>query len=185
MPRKNHYQWNTTESNEQNEQPSRSQKKRDSTALQVMGEEVAALSDNVLESLPVSPLFKDAVRELRRFSSHESRRRQLQYIGRLMREETDVTALRDALDALKTGHAEGSAAFKRAERVRDTLMTASTDDIASLLLAFLPKNEDVDRAQVIAEIQELVQKARNEREHKRPPHAFRALFRRLREVQAD
>lgn len=181
MPRKHQYQWNTAHSSEEGdaggELPSRSRKKRESTALQLLGEELAALPDAALEELPVSANLREAIRAWRRCASHESRRRQMQYVGRLMREESDIPALRALLDARRAGRAENTAAFKKAERLRNELMDADAEALARLLAPFGPPDSEP-----AAELLELTRKARNEREHGRPPHAFRALFRRLREL---
>ena len=105
MPRKNTCQWNAAHEAAplpEEDRPSRSQKKRDSTALQNLGEELASLPETILDAFPLSEKTREAVREWRRFSSRESKRRQMQYIGRLMREENDIPALREALTAHAT-----------------------------------------------------------------------------------
>ena len=116
--------------------PSRSQKKRDSTALQRMGEELTTLGSSVLAKMPLTPNIREAVLEWQRLSSHEGRRRQMQYIGRLMREEADPQAVRDALDAIKLGHTGETASFKRSEKLRDDLMNATDAEMDTLLAAF-------------------------------------------------
>ena len=155
----------------EDDRPSRSQKKRDSTALQRMGEELTTLGSSVLAKMPLTPNIREAVLEWQRLSSHEGRRRQMQYIGRLMREEADPQAVRDALDAIKLGHTGETASFKRSEKLRDDLMNATDAEMDTLLAAF--------SAEDATEIRDLTAKARNEREHSRPPHAYRALFRKL------
>ncbi len=75
------------------EAPSRSRRKRDSTALQAVGEQLAALSPSALATLPLTPDLADALAALPRMRTHEARRRQLQYIGRLMREAEEEGAL--------------------------------------------------------------------------------------------
>lgn len=171
MPPKKRYQWDTITASGEDDRPSRSQKKRESTALQNMGEELAALAPSVLEKMPLTPNIREALLEWQRLSSHEGRRRQMQYIGRLMREEGDAPAVQEALDAIKLGHGLQSAAFKRCEKLRDDLMAAAPDEAEALLAAY--GEEDA------AELRDLLARARNEREHGRPPHAFRALFRKL------
>ncbi len=174
MPPKKRYQWDTISSEYDDDRPSRSQKKRDSTALQVMGEELSALSPSVLAKMPISNNIREALIEWQRLGSHEGRRRQMQYVGRLMREEGDAQAIREALDRLKLGHAGETASFKRFEKLRDDLMIASEAELDELLAPFA--SEDAK------ELRELTAKARNEREHGRPPHAFRALFRKLKSL---
>lgn len=79
--------------------PSRSQLKRDSLALQAKGEELANLSNARQAKLPLTPELKEALGCFRSLSTHEARRRQLQYIGRLMREADEEGALQPILDA--------------------------------------------------------------------------------------
>jgi ribosome-associated protein len=83
---------------------SRSQKKRESAALQEQGRILAALSPAVWETLPLSRELVGALREWRGMRTREAKRRHMQYIGRLMREldEDTQNALPAALAAL--GH---------------------------------------------------------------------------------
>lgn len=174
MPPKKRYQWDTITAAREDDRPSRSQKKRESTALQNMGEELAALSPSVLEKMPLTPNIREAILEWQHLSSHESRRRQMQYIGRLMREEGDAPAVREALDAINLGHGIQSADFKRCEKLRDDLMAAAPAETEELLAPYGEKDA--------AELRDLISRARNEKEHGRPPHAFRALFRKLKSL---
>lgn len=176
MPPRKRYQWNGIEEDLEDNRPSRSQKKRESTALQQMGEELAVLSPSQLATMPISDSIRNALLEWQKLSSHEGKRRQMQYIGRLMREEGDAQAIQDALALLKLGHAGETASFKKLELLRDQLMQASPDELDTLLSPF-PSEEKT--------LRDLVLRARNEREHNRPPHAFRSLFRKLRELNID
>ena len=82
--------------------PSRSQRKRDSLALQLAGEQLTRYSDSVLAGLQLPDELRQAVAEWRRTSSREAKRRQLQYIGRLMREAEDPESIVAALDRLRS-----------------------------------------------------------------------------------
>lgn len=177
MARKKRYQWDVSDQGDNTEAPSRSQKKRDSTALQVLGEELARLPLTRLAHLPLSPELDEALRLLARITDNEGRRRQKQFIGRLMR-EVDHHAVRTALDNVSIGHTQDNAAFHRAERLRDTLLDASPEALGPLLAPW-PELE--------AELRSLVHDAQQERaslgtSKARPPHAQRALFRKLREL---
>ena len=152
------------------DRPSRSQRKRDSTALQRLAERLLALPLTRLPGLPLTDDLRAAAREWHNIPTFEGRRRQAQYLGRLMREEGDAEALQQALDALSAAHDSGSAAFKRLEALRDELMAASEGELTSLLAPF---GQEADG------LRDLVRKARNERLHQRPPRDFRALFRKL------
>ena len=81
------------------ERDSRSQRKRDSAALQARGEELALLPPARQALLPLPPDLAEALADFRTMSSREARRRQLQYIGRLMREADEAGELEAVLDA--------------------------------------------------------------------------------------
>ena len=152
------------------EPPSRSQLKRDATALQQLGEALARLTPNVWDGLPLSPALREALGELRRASTHEARRRQMQFIGRIMREDADVPAIREAIDRLSSAHAADSQRFQHIEVLRQTLLEAEPDALAELLA---PYGDEAPALRV------LIAQARDEKAQGRPPRAFRSLFRKL------
>ncbi len=82
------------------ERPSRSQKKRESLALQEIGERLAALPKARLAGLPLPAALRAGLEDCALMGSRGARRRQLQYIGRLMREAQEEGLLRPLLDAL-------------------------------------------------------------------------------------
>ncbi len=97
MPRRNRYQIG---GGEEEERVSRSQKKRDSMALQAVGERLARIPAVRRARLPLPPDLKEGLDDYDRLSGFEARRRQLQYIGRLMREAQEEGTLQPVLDAL-------------------------------------------------------------------------------------
>ncbi len=167
-----HRERNALADAEREATPSRSQRKRDSIALQKLGEELTLLGASELERMPLSAPLKAAVQEWRRIPSHEGRRRQLQYIGRLMREEEDPTAVAVALEARRQGRSAETQAFRHLERLRDELVEAADP---GLLCAGFGERAD--------EVRRLAVRAREERRDGAPPRAFRALFRLLRELE--
>ena len=106
---------------------SRSQKKRESTALQNTGEELAALSPAQLAEFGLGEELREALLNLHRIKKYEARRRQMQYIGRLMRElaEEDEAALDvigNRLETLRGQHRAEAEAFHRLEELRERLL---------------------------------------------------------------
>lgn len=143
-------------------------------ALQELGTTLVALDPGRLAALDLPEPLADAIAQARSIVKHEARRRQLQYIGRLMR-DVDPSPIRAALDRIDAvSHAE-RARFAAAERWRERLLA---DDPA--LAEFVAEHPDADRT----EFATLVREARAERAGGRPPHRFRALFRRICEVTA-
>lgn len=88
MAKKNRYQYEK-DNDAQEAYISRSQKKRDSSQLQKIGEELANLAPAKLAGLPLTEDLQKAFAEYRRISNKEAKRRHLQYIGRLMREDQE------------------------------------------------------------------------------------------------
>lgn len=110
MPRKKKYQFDSESESDMQEQErvSRSQRKRDSAALQELGKDLSALPMSELEQLDLAPDLLTAFRELRRITSREAKRRQMQYIGRLMREEEDTERLQEAVALFREGRLPSS-----------------------------------------------------------------------------
>ncbi|WP_291440643.1 ribosome biogenesis factor YjgA [Desulfovibrio sp.] len=196
MPRKKQYQWQAQDDGQGQdfEQPSRSAKKRESHALQALGEELARLAPQEVQDLNLSADLTEALALYARIRNHEGRRRQMQFIGRLIREMDDVDPLRDALERRKAGSMAATAALHRAEQWRDRLLSAPADELDQLLDA-LPRPQaenpaDPDSAQPAPagqnprkgqatgeDLRSLVLKARKEMADGSAPHARRAVFR--------
>ena len=107
--------------------PSKSQKKRDSHALQLLGESLLEMSDERLTGLGVPERLHDAIRLARTIRAHEGRRRQMQYIGRLMREAVDVDAIRTAIEAEHSRHRIDTAVMHEAEHWRERVLAESSE----------------------------------------------------------
>ena len=87
MPRKQAHQWQSDQTDAPAERPpSKSARKRESLARQELGKRLTQLDPALLGDLPIPAELKDAIALYRRISDHEGRRRQMQFIGRLMRE---------------------------------------------------------------------------------------------------
>jgi ribosome-associated protein len=147
---------------------SKSQKKRDMLALQAVGEELYALSVDVLRKLDLPEDLRDALLEAKRISpsKHGGIKRQLQYVGRLMR-QVEAEPIIAQLQALKAPSKQQTALHHLAERWRERLLA---DD--SALNAFMNDFPEADRAQLDTHIAESkVEKAGN-----KPPKHFRLLY---------
>jgi len=156
------------------ERPSKSQLKREMSALQALGESLLRLSAAELARLELPEPLREALAEAARIGSHEGRRRQLQYIGRLMR-QVDAAALRAAI-AQATGESKQAVALMhRCERLRERLL--ADDSALAEVLAELPR---VD----VQELRATIRAARREQETGRPPKHARLLYRWLHEQYA-
>ena len=106
--------------------PSKSQKKRMQTALQDLVEQLIGLSDEQLASLALDERLNYAIQEARRMKSHEAKRRQNQYIGKLMR-DIDQAPIHALLSSLKNDNRLQKRIFANAERWRDRLVREKHD----------------------------------------------------------
>lgn len=97
--------------------PSKTQLKQQMLALQRLGEALTELPIDRLAAVDLPERLRDAIAEYRRTRSHEGRRRQLQYIGKLMR-TVDPQPLHDAVDAFALGSAQQALQLHEAERWR-------------------------------------------------------------------
>ena len=108
---------------EEEQQPiSKTQRKRQMEELQALGEELVTLSPDRLKKIELPENLHDAVNEAQRLTRpDDARRRQMQYIGKLMR-TVDVEPLRAALDLLRGDSASETAKLHRLERWRTELL---------------------------------------------------------------
>lgn len=104
------------------QRPSKTSLKKEAHELQKLGQELIELPDTRLNAIGMDEGLLAALRELRKTRSHEGRRRQLQYVGKLMR-QVDVEPLREAVAAFKLGTAQDSLRLHRAERWRQELVS--------------------------------------------------------------
>ncbi len=153
------------------EPKSKSQIKREMLALQALGERLVELSSDQIKKIELPLELRDALLTCKTIRKGEARRRQLQYIGALMR-ETDPEPIQKALDAIDSGDRQGELQFKELERWRDKLIDGH-DDLVNEILNRFP---GTDRQT----LRQLVLNARKEREGQKPPKASRVLFRFLR-----
>ena len=158
--------------------PSKSQRKRDMAALQKLGEELVGYSADRLEKVEMPDDLRRAVDEARNIRDHEGRRRQMQYIGRLMR-DVDPVPIKAAIDAWEGASREEAAALHALERWRERLLE---DDAA--LTAFAAEHTAALNPEVLQRLRTAIRMARKERgdapAEPRPPKHFRELFKLIR-----
>ncbi len=156
------------------DQPSKSQKKRDMTALQVLGQALVELPADRLAKIEMPDALRIALADARRFTKHEAKRRQMQYIGKLMR-TIDPAPFQDAVDALAGVSALENARFRRIERLRTVLI----ENEAAALTEIAAAHPGAD----LQHLRQLRRNAQKEQELAKPPRAFREIFRVLRELE--
>ncbi|MBV9191830.1 MAG: DUF615 domain-containing protein [Betaproteobacteria bacterium] len=153
---------------------SKTQRKKEMHELQSLGAELVELAESQIVALDIPDDLREAVLEAKRIKSHEAKRRQLQYIGRLMR-DVEPAPIREQLDALVGHSAQEAARHRRLEALREKLLA---DDGA--LTAYGAEHAGAD----LQALRTLIRNARREQKEGKPPRAFRELFRLLKSIDA-
>jgi len=157
---------------DQNPDVSKSQRKREMHALQSLGKTLVELPSEQLGRLDLPDVLCDAILEARRISQRGALRRQLQYVGRLMR-DVDANHIRRQLESVQAGATREVAILHRAERWRERLL-ADEGAMAEFVATF--PGTDVQR------LRTLLRNAKREMADSRPPRFFRELLRNIRET---
>jgi ribosome-associated protein len=155
--------------------PSKTQRKKEMHALQALGTALVALPESRLETMELPERLRSAVLEAQRTKSREGLRRQMQYIGRLMR-DVDPEPIRAQLDSMIGSSAQAAAAHRRLEAWRERLLA---DDAA--LTEFAAEHPAAD----LQALRTLIRNSRKEQKDGKPPRAYRELFRTIKECSAS
>ncbi len=158
------------------EEKSKSQLKREAHALQALGEALVGLPQRQLDGIPLDPALREAVLDCRAMHQRGARKRQLQYIGKLMR-GIDPEPIRRALAALQAQGRRETQRLHLLEQWRERLIAEGDAALGEALQAF-PGAERQP-------LRQLVRNARRERQQGAAPAATRKLFRYLKECLPD
>ncbi len=154
---------------------SRTDLKKESLELQKLGEDLLTLGSALMDRLDLSEKLKDAVQEARRITNFEGKRRQMQFIGKLMRllDDAQLDAIRDALKEQHSGSVADIAALHAAQAWRDRLI--AEDDAFQQWIAQHPAT---DSQQLRALVRQARKDAKPEKPGQAPRHgrAFREIF---------
>ena len=151
----------------QDEIVSKTKRKQEMLALQVLGATLVDLPESQIQLMELGADLMAAVLEAKRIKSHEAKRRQIQYIGRLMR-EVDAEPIRARLAAIEGHSAEANARHRRLETWRERLVAAD-----GALTEFAAAHPAAD----LQALRALIRNARKEMQEGKPPRAHRELFR--------
>ena len=154
------------------EGPSKTQRKQEMHALQDIGEQLVELNKTRLAQLNLPETLLDAVVEAKRLTKHEAIRRQMQYLGKLMR-TVDVEPIQAKLDEWNNVTRAHSAKFHQIEHWRDRLL--KEENALNELLAEHPRTD-------IQQVRTLIRNAHKEAANNKPPKSSRVLFKLLRET---
>lgn len=158
---------------EDQDRPSKTKQKEAMHALRDLGAELVELSVGQLKRMDLPENILDAVRACQKITAHGARRRQLQYIGKLMR-GVDEEPIRAGLAVLRGESSAETARLHRLERFRERLLADET--VLTEIAATWP---GID----IQHLRQLRRNALKEHEAGKPPKSYRAIFQILKELE--
>ena len=168
--------FQSSEFEQQYDRPSKSQLKREMTALQKLGSVLVESPRDRVKRVPMPEDVLDAILECQKITSHEGRRRQLQYVGKKMRTltEEEVAVIQATVDGWRGASRAETAALHAVERQRDKLL--ADDGALTALCAQHPALE-------VQQMRTLIRNARKEQAENKPPKAYREIFQILKSLQ--
>jgi len=152
--------------------PSKTKIKKQMHELRDLGKELTELGKDQIAQLDIPENLRDAIREMKNINKFGAQRRQMQYIGKLMR-EVDTAPILARLDAWKGKSQHHIAYMHQLERWRDRLM--ENDSALTELLAAHPQADG-------QRLRSLIRNAQKEMEAGKPPKNYREIFQVLREI---
>jgi ribosome-associated protein len=175
QPNSSHSLQKTMQANTEEMQiVSKTKLKAEADALQAIGKKLIDLPKDKLLKLALPEALFDAVVEAKRLTANGATRRQLQYIGRLMR-DTDSAPIVEQLSRWEGKHDEENARFHLLERWRDRLIGDSGSSVLQELVSLYPQID-------IQLVRTLIRNAQKEALVNKPPKSSRELFKLLREA---
>jgi ribosome-associated protein len=155
--------------------PSKTKKKQAMHELQDLGAELVELSTGQLKRINLPENIYEAVRECQKITAHGARRRQIMYLGKLMR-STDEEPIRAGLALIRGESSAETARLHRLERFRARLL--EDESVLAEISALWPQ---VD----LQHLRQLRRNALKEQENNKPPKNFRAIFQMLQELDKE
>jgi ribosome-associated protein len=157
---------------------SKTQRKKECDEMQTLGEKIIALGKDELAQMHMEDELRHAIEEAQRMKSNGALKRQRQFIGKLIR-NMNAESLQTQLDKILHKHDLHNAEFKRMEKWRDNMIKEGDDG----LNAFMQHYPHADRQY----LRQLIRNVDREKKNNKPPVAYRAIFKYIREVaeQAD
>ncbi|KMK50554.1 hypothetical protein RO21_11065 [[Actinobacillus] muris] len=172
MARKQRNEIDWTDDEEEIIWVSKSEIKRDAEQLKKLGESLIGLNAVNLAKMPLQENIREAI-ELAQRLRLEARRRQIQYIGKLLR-SVDPEPIQEALDKVENRHNQQQALLHKLELVRDQLV-AQGDEALSALIEEYPT---LDRQH----LRQLIRAAQKEKQANKPPKNYREIFQYLKSM---
>lgn len=168
---------NNLEDQEQEQEVSKSELKREMHRLQDLGKELLKLKTDDLNALQLSDPLVNALEEARRIKHREGLRRQMQFIGKLMRKESDeaIGRIEALFERLANQHRVHTQQQHLIEQWRDKMLADGTE-----IERFLEQYPDADRQW----LRQITRQSAQETQRGKPPAAARKLFAYIRDTLA-
>jgi ribosome-associated protein len=160
--------------------PSKTKIKKQMHDLRDLGEELSGLGKDQLAQLDIPENLRDAIREMKNINKFGAQRRQMQYIGKLMR-DVDTAPIIAKLNAWKGTSQQHVAYMHQLERWRDRLLESDAA-LTELLAAYPQACPEPSRRADAQRLRTLIRNAQKEMEAQKPPKNFREIFQVLREI---
>lgn len=156
--------------------PSKSQRKRDAKVLFDLGRNIVGLTKKQLAALPIDDDLLDAIELARTIKSNVARKRQIQFIAKMMRHR-DMSEIQEAMSAAEREARQMTIRHHRAETWRDTLIGNGNEALTGFLAQYPVSDSQV--------LRQLIRTAQKESLLGKPPSAARKLFKTLREMDVN
>ena len=163
---------------EEYERPSKSQRKREMIALQKVGEQLVNESSDRIKRVSMPENLREAIFECQRIKNHEGRRRQLQFIGKIMRslDEKTLSIISQTIESWEGLSKADTALMHALENQREKLLAQET-----ALTEFLHKYPQTN----VQQLRTLIRNAKKERAENKPPKAYREIYRLLKQIMSQ
>lgn len=167
--------FRSDEFDQEYDRPSKSELKRQMNDLQKLGEQLVAEPRDRVKRTPMPEELRDAILMAQSITDHGGRRRQLQFVGKMMRklDDEEVAVIQRTIESWKGMSKAETAALHALERRREKLLA---DDNA--LTQLLEEHPELD----VQQLRTLIRNARKEQAENKPPKAYREIFQILKDL---
>ena len=141
--------------------------KKQMHALLKLGKKLVALSDSQLANIPLDEKLLDAINLARKITKHGGLKRQMGYIGKLMR-HVDAESIQSAIDEIENGYQQDNQLFHLKEQWRDKLIEGDNDEISEFIKQY--PSTDIQR------LRQIVRNHKNAKTDDKKKQSARLIF---------
>ena len=179
----------TQQSTDEDEQPSKSQLKREANDILELASRLGETSESSLAALPLAENIRDALWQLKKITANSARKRQLHFLAKLLRKNSsDVVAIEEALALQQVSSLSATRLQHECEQWRDRLLEPSSEQSSQALTQFASEYPDADLQtlrQKIRSCRKEIQLAQQQTNSAKAVRQKRELFKWLRNTISD